>query len=520
MFFPALPARRPASQRYALLCTAVLACLFLGGCWSVGPDFSAMKTSVMEMVNLSPSDADDSAGFINQVAEADADVQSQPTAMTRWWEQLDDPLLNSYVERLLDQNLDLQQATQRIIQARAQLVTAHSAFLPSLSADANAGRSFANNALTNQREYTTSYDAGVTIAWQLDLFGKLRRTEEAAQAAFDASIYDREALAQSLVAALLERRVAIAVQSETLAAAQTLAATRKDSLALIKRRYDAGAAGVTLSDVYTAQNSYDSAAADLHDYDIALSENIYALDILLGEKPGSNDPLSQDFPLLATPGQAPLCLPAALLDRRPDLKSSELLLKAANADIGIAVADLYPDLSLGGAIGYSGESTGDLFTADRLAGSVLASLTNRLFEGGALRANIRMKEAAAREQAALYAATILTAMQEVENALKAERELSAKLDVAHSATTSLERAAKNADTRYKAGLITAQELLTARGGALSAKISLLQTRQSLWNARTALYLALGGDWFGGSNTCKLDKNGQHAENKIERTPDE
>lgn len=506
MLFQALSSRTSSAFKATLHCTAALSCLLLGGCWQSVPDFSSLKGDVLKMVKL--DQPEDTRGFINQTT---SDQTQMPHSMARWWETIDDPLLQRYVDKLLKQNLDITQATQRIMQARTELTTARSDFLPSLTTTQNAGRSFAPNATTDQRQYANSFGADLDISWQLDLFGKIRKSTEAAQARFDATIYEREALAQSLVAALLERRVAIAVQAHMLTLSEQIAVNAKNTLDIVKRRYEAGANGVTLAEVYSAQNAYDMAMANTHDYDIALHENIYALDVLLGDQPGTNQPLIEAFPLASTPPSAPACLPASLLDRRPDLKSSELALKAASADISVAVADLYPDLTLGGSLGVTSDSTGNLLTADRLAGSLLGTLTTRLFEGGALRANIQMREAQAREQAALYAQNILGAIEEVENAMKSERELSNKLLSAQHAFDTLTKAEDVAQKRYERGTITAQDLLEARNNTLNAGITLHQTQQNLWSARTALYLALGGNWFGGHNACKMANNGQDTE---------
>lgn len=412
-----------------------------------------------------------------------------------WWQRINDPLLDQYVTQLLQQNLALKQAGERVLQARAGVQAQGAAFIPSITGTAGASHGFAKSPLTDTRVFSDSYSAGLETSWQVDLFGRIRRSVEAADARFGATIYDREALAQSLVAELLNRRVAIAVDKNLLDLAQKSAENRRNILDLVQRRYDLGTMGTSLADVYLAQQNYASVQADVSAQERLLAEDSYKLDVLLGQLPGTTDPLASNFPLLPPPFDAPLCLPADLLDRRPDLRASELRLKAANADIGIAIANLYPSLTLGGSLGFSGDSTHNLLTADGLAGSVLGSIMMRIFEGGALRANIDIQKSKAREMAALYAENILEAMREVETTMKADSELAQELTHVQHSANSLAQAENLATDRYQRGILSLQNYLDIQQKNYAAQQLLLVTQQKKWAARVSLYLALGGDWF-------------------------
>lgn len=467
----------------AVLTNAALiaACAALISSCAMGPDFMRPVTK-----------ADDAAGFINE-----ATVQStEQHSMSLWWDNIDDPLLNDYVAQLLDQNLQLVEASERIVQARARVAYDAGAYYPSLGFDSSGGRSFSNNALTGERAYSNSYNAELRSTWEIDLFGKIGRSVEAADASYIASVYDREALVHTLIAELLNLRVEIAANKQHLGLALETVENRKNTLEIIERRYELGASNTKPQDVLKARDNVTSVQADVHRYQRLLADAIYRLDVMLGHAPGKTKPLEVDFPMIAAPLDVPVCLPADLLDRRPDLRASELRLKAANADVGVAVADLYPSLNLSGALGFSGTSTSGLFSPDQLTGSLLATVMGRIFEGGSLRANIRIQESEAREIAAGYADDVLNAMRDVETNLKADRELSGELANAEASLDALTKAADISQARYLRGIETLRGLLDAQRDLYATEQNLLNVQTQKWNARTALYLALGGDWLG------------------------
>lgn len=470
-------------------------CLILSGCWSAGQDFSAFKSSILETLRFS-SNAQQS-DFINQNLIHDTESKdAEPLqSMGHWWENLNDPVLNGYIERLLNQNLSLIQASERVIQAREELISTNADFLPTLGADSSASRSFAPNATTNQRSYSNSYTAGSSISWLIDLFGKLRRSAESKRAQLESTAYERDALAQTLIADLFNQRIAVSVQNEIKRLTDDIKTNRQDILTLLQRRYNMGAQDTALSDVYSAEQNLDAAKSDTHDSEIASTQALYALDVLLGDKPGSNPTPDTSFALSALPPIAPQCLPASLLDRRPDLRAARASLKAANANVGVAIADLYPSLDLSGTLGFSGDSTNSLLSAQQLAGSILSSLSATLYQGGALRANIRSSESALRESEAAYGEAILNALVETENALKAKAELTRKLEVTQAQLSSAKKTAKITNERYNKGISSLSEVLNVKRSALQLEITALQTHQDLWNAHIALYLALGGDWL-------------------------
>lgn len=331
-------------------------------------------------------------------------------------------------------------------------------------------------------------------SWQIDLFGRLAKAAEAQYFTFQARVDDREALQHSLIADLLNLRVGIAITARLRDLARENSRNRSALYALVRRRYDLGARNTTLADVYLSEENFRTIEADRIGFERSIAEQSYRLDVLLGQPPGTTDPLKTSFPLLPPPRDIPLCVPAALLDRRPDLRAAERLFSAGQARVSVALADLYPDLTLSGRLGFTGDGHGPLFDAERLAGSLLAVLRARLFEGGALRANIRLKESEARELALLYAENVLEALREVETALKNEQELARELAQKEQSVKALRRAEALSEARYRAGIETLRNVLETQQRRYVVERNWLQTQQEKWQARIALYLALGGDW--------------------------
>ncbi len=437
--------------------------------------------------------------YINEVSQ-----NGNSTSMNKWWEKIKDDNIKADVNSLINGNLDLRQATERIIQAEENLRMKIGDYYPTLGLDGRASRSFTpssgfnsgiSSLITNNRIYDSNVSTDLNSSWQLDLFGKIKNSAESAEASYESSIYDREALLHSLVSQLVNKRVAISVNKELLELSKQSVENERKLYQIVKNRYESGVSGTTASDVLLAQENYLSKKSDINQYERALYAEMYSFDVLLGNLPGASSGKLAKFPLLPEPFALPLCLPLDLLDRRPDLKSSELLVKSANADIGVAVADLYPDLSLSGSIGYNGNDFANLISADQLAGSILANITTKLFQGGKLRANIRIQESRVRQLSAAYAKDVLNAIREVETLLKNEREFEQEIENSKNALQASNLAEEISQQRFIAGLLTLQQYLDIQQRNYQMKKSNLILKQQRWENRVALYLALGGDWF-------------------------
>lgn len=442
--------------------------------------------------------SDQSRLFLNA-----GDNLTAPETIERWWERLNDPILNSHVEELLSDNLTLIEASERLVQARERYQIQQGPLYPGLSAGASASRSFtpANSfAISSlagsgesRRIYNTSLSADISVSWQADLFGRIRSSIDAAHAGLVATAFDRQAIVHTLIADLLNRRVSIAINRELLALANDVATNQRFLFDIVKRRYDLGTANTVLVDVYLAEENTRSVESDIHVFERQLTTESYQLDILLGKSPGTTS--VSEFPLLPPPRDVLSCLPVDLLDRRPDLKAAEMRLVAADAEIGIAMADLYPGINLGATLGVNGDQIGNLFTPEQLAGSLLANITSRLFEGGNLRANIRLQESEARESSARYANSVLNALREVETALNAELELQKERILQQQSVEAIRNAEGISQTRYRQGIETLRQYLEVQQRRYLIEQNWLRFQQQVWTNRINLYLALGGDWI-------------------------
>jgi NodT family efflux transporter outer membrane factor (OMF) lipoprotein len=416
-----------------------------------------------------------------------------------WWTDINDPLLPAYIDTLLLQNLNLRQAGARALQARARLGIQSGQSYPSIGIGGDASRTSTpfQDGFTgiDGRQYANSYTTQLETSWQIDLFGRIQRSVESAKADFEASIYDKDALIHSLIAQLINQRVAIAVDTKLLDLAKRNAKNRKLTLNIVERRYDLGVSNASLSDVLLAEENYTSVRADINEFQRRLTDNIYALDVLLSQLPGTTPLDGPLFPIADAPDALAPCAPAALLDRRPDLRASELRLRAANANIGVAIADLYPSLALSASAGFTGGSPNGLLSADQLATSIIGSITNRLFEGGALRANIDLQKAEAKELTYAYSENILNAIREVESALQAENELKKEVRFLSKSIQSIKGAQTIIEDRYANGIATLRDVLDTQQRQYQIQQALILRQQDKWNTRVALYLALGGDWL-------------------------
>jgi len=429
-----------------------------------------------------------------------------------WWERYDDPVLNQLITQLLNNNLELKAAAARSLQAQERLAQTQGSLFPALSFDTTATRNAAptraslpqtTTATTTSSEntpettYSTNYELGLSAAWQVDLFGQVRNSISAAEAGFNASEAERHALVQNLIIQLIGQRVRLATLSSLMELTKETIENRRKILETVERRYELGSEQTSALDVRLARENLERAKADLPPLQADHQETFYTLEILVGEIPGtSNLQEINNYTLLPPPERLRIPPPVALLDRRPDLQSSAYRIEAAKANIGVALADLYPGLSLSGSYSYQATEINNLISPEQIAWSLLGNLTAPLFEGGRLRATIRLREAEAEELAANYAQSILRAVGDVETALKRENELRNQRKSLRETLTQSEEAYDLAYRRYTRGLIGFAELLEIERRIFQTKTQLLQVEQSVWQARLNLMLALGGDWLG------------------------
>lgn len=452
-------------------------CLCVSAC-SVGPDFVRPSTDHLT-----------TSAFLNR-----QNAQAENVHMGVWWQGFKDEALNVSVETLLKQNLDMKQAGSRVLQAKETLRSSISGFLPTYSLAGDASRSGTPSS-TGNRIYANNLSMTGSLSWQLDVFGKVRRSAESARASFKASEYDAQAVTHSLIAELISLRIQIAAGKRQAYLADDTFKNRERTHMLLKQRYASGVNGVTSADVLLASEAVSTAKANVESAERTLKTLLFSYDVLLGNPIGSSLAENVDFSLDEMPEAFAAGAPVSLLDRRPDLRASELRLKAANANIGVAIADLYPSLSVGGSLGFTATEFSKLFRSEQIAGSIAAGLSQKIFEGGKLRAQIRLRKAQTDELIYAYTKTVLTALKEVETALMAEKTLQAERLALEASLESMRTSEEIYYTRYTRGMVSLKTYLDIQQSRLGVEQRYVTLVSEQWQQRIRLYLALGGDWF-------------------------
>jgi NodT family efflux transporter outer membrane factor (OMF) lipoprotein len=247
-------------------------------------------------------------------------------------------------------------------------------------------------------------------------------------------------------------------------------------------------------DLYLARENLSAVQASEAQLEAALARSVHALDVLVGRRPGSVGAPPETLPELPELGPVPTGLPVQLLDRRPDLRGSELQLMAATYGVGVAVADLYPSLSFSASYGTRSERLSDLVDLDHAVYQLLANMVGPLFTGGARRAEVAAAEARMEAAAASYAGTVLTALREVEDALATDAANGTRVEFARRRLAEARAADRLARDRYQRGVANLLTVLETERRVRTAEEAMMSTRAEVWNTRIDLHLALGGDW--------------------------
>jgi NodT family efflux transporter outer membrane factor (OMF) lipoprotein len=411
--------------------------------------------------------------------------QARPADLSHWWDRFNDPLLTRLIGEASASNLDLAVASSRLVQAREALVQARAGLVPTVGASGSVGRTAGDG---NDR---TSFSIGADASWEIDLFGRIRRGVEAANADAEGVYYDREALRVAIAAELATNYIQTRLAQERLALARENLAIADDNLQIAQWRVQAGLASSLDSE--QARGARAQTAASIPGLEQAVASGTYRIAVLTGRAPGTlTAELGEAKPVPRGPRDVAVGIPADTLRQRPDIRSSERSLAAATARIGVAEAQLYPGLRLSGNIGTSAFSLGGLFNA--ITGSILAGIDQTLFDGGRLRSQLRSQQAATEGALATYRQSILTALEDVENsllALNSARERQVQFAVALDAANN---SAILARLQYRSGLTSFDQLLDVERSLVSARDGLASSRSDESLALVQLYRALGGGW--------------------------
>jgi multidrug efflux system outer membrane protein len=433
--------------------------------------------------SLTPSYQAPDASLPSQWETAVADPGAVPAQ--DWWASYGNAELDQLMQQALAANHDLAAAVSRIQQARASLRGAHSALLPSagLNASASHDRRRADDVTTTSEDG----QAGVSIAYELDLWGANRATASAADATLAASRYSRDSVALVLQADVVTTYFQLLSLRDRLVIAQRNLDAAQELMRLVQVRFDNGAA--TALDVAQQRTTLLGIQAQIPSLQQSVNETRHALAVLLGQVPQGFDVAGASLTELNLPAIDP-GQPSALLLRRPDIRVAEARLIAAHADIGAARAALLPSLDLSAAATATGLISGGSATVASLA----ASLAQTIFSGGRLRAQVELTEATRQTLAETYAQTVLTSLQEVEDSLSLLDTSVVRTDLLAQTAEQAREAYRLARVRYDAGAIDLLTLLDSQRTQLSAEDILVQAQLTQLNATAQLVKALGGGW--------------------------
>lgn len=404
-----------------------------------------------------------------------------------WWKSFGSAELNGLIDKSLASNTDIRAAIARIEQARAQLKIAGADLLPSVDASANASRTRRNPA-TGGSTNETGLGAGLTVNYEVDLFGRNRAGADSARASLEASRLDREATNLLIMGEVARTYFTLLNGYERLKIADDNLRNSRELLNIVQARLEAGAASsVDVAQQRAAQASTEASRATIV-RGIATAEN--ALAVLVGEPAQTVKVRERSLAMLNIPAISP-GQPSRLLERRPDIRKSEQDLIAANADIAAARAALFPSLNIGLDAGLARAGLGDP-TATAL--SLLAGLSAPIFQGGRLQGGVEQATARQQELVENYRKAVLVSFQEVEDALAATTAAQAREKALATAARESTRAYQLSRELYDAGASDFQTLLNVQRDELSAKDTYSQSRSERLIAAVDLYLALGGGW--------------------------
>ncbi|NLW81119.1 MAG: efflux transporter outer membrane subunit [Desulfovibrionales bacterium] len=463
------------SRAFFLLCLVILA-----SCAAVGPDYTPPA--------MAPP-----AGWTNLDTSARPVTHPDPVAdISQWWENLDDPLLIALVEEALLNSPDVRSAQAKLWEARARRGVAVSEFFPNLAASGNARRSQSSKEVGSgtTREL---FNAGFDAAWELDLFGGVRRSVEAAGASFESSIARLHDAQVTLTAEVGRNYMDFRTVQLRLRIARENLATQSETLQLTEWRAQAGL--VSSQDVEQARGNLEQTRAQIPNLETSLAEAGHRLDVLLGQTPGTLQArLTPSGDLPAVPEGIAVGIPADILRQRPDVRAAERTLAAETARIGAAEAARYPAFNLSGTIGFEALSLGALGSSGTGTSSLLAGISAPIFDAGRLRGQVEIQNAVREQALVAYEQVVLEALEEVENALVALARNRERVRALANAVEAERNAAEMARQRYSSGLIDFQSVLDTERSVLSVEDNLATARADGVLTLISLYKALGGGW--------------------------
>jgi len=455
---------------------ALAACALVAAC-TVGPDYRKPEV-------------DSPARFQYQPAEV-AD-----TANTAWWRQFGDPVLDALIDEALANNRNVKVATANVEQAAAVFTQARSSLFPQVGYGVDAGRARQSESglrpevAAALRNPASAYQAALSVSWEIDLWGRIRRESEAARANLLATAEARRGVVLSLVAGVATNYLQLRGLDGQLEVAKKTLGVYAESVKLFQLQFKYGQ--VSQMTVAQAQSQYETAAAQIPQIETQIAQTEDALAILVGRNPG---PIARGKAIdqLASPA-VPAGLPSSLLERRPDLAQSEQQLVAANAQIGAAKALYFPRITLTGALGFASPELSDLFKGPSRIWSYAGQLAGPIFTFGAVSGQVAQAEAAQRAALESYRLAIQNAFGDVDNALIANAKGREQVAAQQRLVAALSDYTRLARLQYNGGYAPYSTVLQAEQALFPAELNLVAFRTAQLNTSVSLYKAMGGGW--------------------------
>ena len=458
-----------------LLLPALQLAALLAGC-AVGPDYRR-------------PDLDVPGSYRTEIRE------TADTADTEWWRQFGDPVLDALIDEALANNRDVKIAAAKVEQAAGILVQTRSPLFPQASYSGTAERQRATEygatplsaAIPNPQ---SAYQVLAGASWEIDLWGRIRRLTESAQASLLATEYARRGVVLSLVATVASTYLQLRGLDEQLRVSQMTLEAYAETVRLFELQHRHGV--ISRMTVEQARSQYETAASAIPGIESQVAQTENALSILLGRNPGPVE-RGKSILELAMP-DVPAGVPSQVLERRPDILQAEQQLVAANAQIGAARALYFPTITLTGAYGQASSDLSDLFKGPARVWSYGGSVTGPIFAGGAIYGQVMQAEAGRKAALLSYQAAVQSAFGDVENALVANRKLVAQLQAQERLVRANREYARLSRLQYDGGYAPYSTVLQAERQLFPSELNLAQTRAAAFSSLVAVYQAMGGGW--------------------------
>lgn len=455
--------------------------LTVAGCMTVGPDYTTVEP-------------DASSGWNTELMGGLVRGENSPEAMAVWWECLGDETLSALEVRVASGNLELKAAASRLLQARSLRGVSQAGLFPTLSASgAMTSYHTSPNGSSGMETEHALYSGGFDAAWEVDLFGGVRRAVEVSQANLEAAQEDYRDVMVSMLAEVALNYIEVRTYQARLASTQENIAAQQKVYELNRSRFEAG----MISELAMQQSRYglEQSRASMPTLESGLAAAKNRLAVLVGEKPGTLDDLleaSQPIPVL--PPSVVVGVPADTLRNRPDIRRAERQLAAQTARVGVATADLYPKIQLAGTVGLQSIHETKILDLDSKYWSAGPSVSWNIFNAGAVRQNIAVQSALVDQALISYQSTVLSALEEVENVLTAYAKEQNRHEYLSAAITAARRADELAREQYQAGLVDFSNVLDTQQALLTLTDTMAQNEGAMVLNLVRLYKAFGGGW--------------------------